>query len=315
MQKTLSAKKLIVAAILMITGTSVWAKPPQPYHVEMIIFERGAASSQLEYWPNDIELKYPADIVFIQPNREPHLNESLESDEAITASSSEESELLATSKAISAQESSDFLNPRLLKARNHSQFILDDEAAKLSKHYRVIFHQAWQQTFTATDKAPFIVINGGDTFDNRTELGGSVRLSINKFIHLDTNLWYAKFAPNLGQTQQWPMPPLTPASQIAPISDENPKWQMTNLETPTLGITAEAINEVGGQQFQYEGLSASNNGFSSALEERFDFLPETVYSLKQSRKLRSKELHYIDHPRFGIILRIDPISYEEVISQ
>ena len=28
------------------------------------------------------------------------------------------------------------------------------------------------------------------------------------------------------------------------------------------------------------------------------------YQLKQSRKLKSGELHYIDHPKFGIIYRI-----------
>lgn len=32
------------------------------------------------------------------------------------------------------------------------------------------------------------------------------------------------------------------------------------------------------------------------------------YEIKQSRKLRSKELHYIDHPKFGVIFQISPLN-------
>jgi hypothetical protein len=35
---------------------------------------------------------------------------------------------------------------------------------------------------------------------------------------------------------------------------------------------------------------------------------KTQYQIKESRKLRSKELHYIDHPKFGVIFQISPLS-------
>lgn len=35
---------------------------------------------------------------------------------------------------------------------------------------------------------------------------------------------------------------------------------------------------------------------------------KTLYQIKESRKLRSKELHYIDHPKFGVIFQISPLS-------
>jgi len=37
------------------------------------------------------------------------------------------------------------------------------------------------------------------------------------------------------------------------------------------------------------------------------------YRLKQSRKMRSRELHYIDNPRFGLLTRILPIEESEEI--
>lgn len=39
-----------------------------------------------------------------------------------------------------------------------------------------------------------------------------------------------------------------------------------------------------------------------------------VYKLNEDRKMRSKELHYIDHPRFGLLIKVDPTqkpSYAE----
>ena len=35
---------------------------------------------------------------------------------------------------------------------------------------------------------------------------------------------------------------------------------------------------------------------------------EFLYHINHSRKVRSKELHYIDHPKFGVIFQISPIK-------
>lgn len=38
-------------------------------------------------------------------------------------------------------------------------------------------------------------------------------------------------------------------------------------------------------------------------------------NLKELRRLRSKQVHYFDHPRFGAILRMDPISTPDAVLQ
>lgn len=303
MQSMHSATTLIATLIFAIFSADALAKPPQPYHVEMIIFERSTESSQLEYWPDDIKLSYPADVVFIKARATTPTDTIGE-----TASDTE----VASADTFRETHQSDFLDPRILPARQESQQILAAEAAKLARRYRVIFHEAWQQTFTATEKAPSVVINGGDVFDGRSELGGSIRLSINKFIHLDTNLWLAKFSPNLGQAQHWPMPPTAPRPREE--KTEEPAWEFEEFQAPTIGITEESLNRLD-DKYRFDASRVLNESYALAHTEQFNFLPQTVYSLKQSRRMRSKELHYIDHPRFSIIVRIDPISFEEVISQ
>lgn len=308
-----SATSLLLATAFALISSTAYAKPPQPYHVEVIIFERSAAGSQLEYWPDDIKLSYPADVVFI---KSPELliddnSADIDINEVRVDTNIETPPNEAANLAQPASPS-DFLDPRILPAR--SENILSSEASKLSERYRILFHQAWQQTFTATDKAPAVVINGGDTFDERSELGGSIRLSINKFIHIDTDLWLTKFSPNLGQAQQWPMPPLAPKPQVKQkLTQEETSWQIDQYETPNIGINAETLSHASGDKYQFDASSVLGDSYTLGGNERFSFLPDTIYALKQSRRMRSKEMHYIDHPRFGIIIRIDPISFEEVI--
>ena len=35
--------------------------------------------------------------------------------------------------------------------------------------------------------------------------------------------------------------------------------------------------------------------------------------LDESRRMRSEEIHYLDHPKFGVIVRIDPVLVPEAV--
>ena len=35
--------------------------------------------------------------------------------------------------------------------------------------------------------------------------------------------------------------------------------------------------------------------------------------LDESRRMRSAEIHYLDHPKFGVIVRIDPVLVPEAV--
>ena len=45
--------------------------------------------------------------------------------------------------------------------------------------------------------------------------------------------------------------------------------------------------------------------------ERSGYLPAAEYVLQQSRRMRSGETHYIDHPYFGLIALITPLTTEK----
>jgi hypothetical protein len=44
-------------------------------------------------------------------------------------------------------------------------------------------------------------------------------------------------------------------------------------------------------------------------------LPDGYMALAQSRRMRSGELHYLDHPKLGLVVRIDPVQFPEALIQ
>lgn len=132
------------------------------YQVELIVFARdGAGVEAEERWRNDYRLRYPERLTALQE---------------------------------SAEGSAPF--QRLPAAALQ----LKREAALLGqrKNMRVLFHGAWQQPADDAARATSVFISGGQAFGEHHELEGFVTLSAERYLHIDTNLWLSRFAPNGG---------------------------------------------------------------------------------------------------------------------
>jgi hypothetical protein len=42
--------------------------------------------------------------------------------------------------------------------------------------------------------------------------------------------------------------------------------------------------------------------------------PPDYLEMQEGRRLRSGELHYLDHPRFGVLLQIDPVTVPDTLA-
>jgi hypothetical protein len=297
--------------------------PPQPYHVEVIVFERLASTNDApEYWPKNIALAYPPDYRLVAG----------EKTEAMIKQSSDSASQLNTEMASIAAEqgTSAKLSPRskrLLPERPIETYLLQDQALSLSrtKQLRVLFHKAWQQGLLATEQAPYVVIAGGDQFDGKHELGGTIRFSVNKFIHVDTELWLTQFTPNYGQISEWPSVPNEPTLtaefnygdgqdsrfkiDINKNASNSSDQQLTGHQPTNNFFSGSRINNAVGEiQLAPSGLGL---GSDQGQRRGGKFLPNEIIIIEQSRRMRSNELQYIDHPRLGILLKIIPISFAE----
>jgi hypothetical protein len=127
-----------------------------------------------------------------------------------------------------------------------SQFRLTAQRNALARSapYRPIAHFAWRQSVTDRQRAKPVEVPGANRNPERAYVDGLVRVSVERYLHLDLN-----------------------------------------LRLHLRATTTEAIS------LEYG-------------------VPEI--RLRQRRRMRSKELHYFDHPRFGVIALITPYEAVEV---
>lgn len=167
-----------------------------------------------------------------------------------------------------------------IKTSPYTPFVLQNDAAKsFAKSTKqiqrsegdILFHGVWWQPFIQNDSRdpPAILIKAGKQYGNHAELEGSISFKLSRYIHISTNLWLSEFAANVTD----------PASPVEPLSSPWPALPSSpdQAEAPLV---------------------------DSAAPE--SYVPSRVILIKQSRRMRSEETHYIDHPNIGIVVRLTP---------
>lgn len=148
------------------------------------------------------------------------------------------------------------------------QWALPLDPAQLARRgYRPLFHGAWRQPMLERERSRPIRIQGGARLANgQPELGGVIQLDIARYLHLRTDLYFTQPLPD-----NWVSPrPAAPASTAAPSLLPYPALSELPLLTPESATRYLSVN------------------------------------LKQGRRMRSNELHYLDHPMFGLFIKITP---------
>ncbi len=116
-----------------------------------------------------------------------------------------------------------------------------------------------------------VMVQAGKRYDDRFEVEGTLSFTRSRFLHVQTNLWYTIFEPRSGEAN-----PFLAGFQ-------------SNLSDETLAQYPELVN---------------------VERERGQYFVARTHLMLQSRRMRSDELHYIDHPLFGIVVRINRFQPE-----
>ena len=162
--------------------------------------------------------------------------------------------------------------------RKGDSFFVDVlERLASGNRFRVLFHERWEQPVESRGRAPHLLIEGGEIFGEYSELQGSVQLSISRYLHFKTNLWLTDY--RFGGKSGQPLPPLPPPEK--------------DIEDTTVA-----------DPFLVKARNISHNIDNELRQDRN--IPTAVRTVRidESRRMRSGELHYLDHPMFGILLRI-----------
>lgn len=277
----------------------------QIYQVEVIVFTQpGATQNEEEVWRTDIQLDYPLNWrELLSPAQLSAAANEAGSLGDNPASDRDAAEQTALGGLQAGSEGSDeeIIDPsknigeQAMLLLPEEDFILKDQARRLSRNrQRILFHGAWHQPMVEDRDEPSILISGGELFDEHHELEGSINVYLRNYLHIKTDLWLSRFATNFGQEgRPWPKLP----------------WPPNRPPEPGKGIKIDD----GGTGLWHQFNQNRNDEYEAILAQ--PYVVENVVLVQQSRRMRSSELHYIDHPEVGILIKVIPYEEEEAASE
>ena len=166
---------------------------------------------------------------------------------------------------------------------------------------QTLFHEAWlQPVLERADAIPLVLDRSGDE-QAWPRLQGSVLLHISRYLHIESNLWLNTPGSYLPGDWQMPAPPLGPASLVL-IEPELEDNALESAEEDVPWYERDA------------GYSISEDEDPAALEEETGprYTWRHAVLLDEKRRMRSNEVHYLDHPMLGIVIKLTPITEEEL---
>ena len=334
------------------------------YQIEVLIFEHKSTSNNpdVENWSKNITLTYPGNLVFLQTqpkpapvaenqaeiidntlaNQLPSLNNEentfiQESDNLATAADDSETHEVNQVQKPGLEEFLKLEAPFTLLEREEISIDRDAQAFTSKVPYRELFYGAWRQPLSSVEANPNIVIFGGNRFDQHNELEGTIQISISRYLHLRTNLWFNRFIPNFGQQDlHWPtLPPQPEIAKVLPELSHRLTNDFTFSENQENDFStefnaqfekAEEISNWANQDLSFlnqsqtladdlttqDTLKSGQQAVTTEIETDL-YLTEEIIKIDSRRRMRSRELHYIDHPKVGILIKIIP--YEPVFEE
>ena len=314
------------------------------FEVEIILFSQPSAeATEREYWPTDISLAYPPNWVALQDpatlqNTVAEAESESESESEAQLRGDDNEDPIDPSHLPEKDLSKDPLDIRVSEPTSEIDltqsafYLLPEELRQLndkakhlsrSRKHRVLFHQAWRQPVLNSDEAPALLISAGDQYGAHAELEGTIELSVARYLHLRTNLWFSEFSHNYGQERGlWPELPTRPdlrdyeqsrlqAETLESAINTKPNhFSQFNLNTENQSWEQTAPQENINSEF-LQDYQAPPNEFDNIIDK--PYLPQRIALIKQKRRMRSKEIHYIDHPMVGVLVLITP--YERPLEQ
>lgn len=216
------------------------------------------------------------------------------------------------------------------KSRNNQKAALTPMNLKRlqKKGHRILFHGNWRQPVVDLKHSHSILIRGGNPLDSQHfELEGDIKLSLNRYLHLWPQLYLTVPLP-----QDWqPRDPraiqalataeqmqLEYQQQIQQREAQKPATAQDNALADTASegslqstISSSAIASGSRGLADSPLLTDGDAEKLSMVSDSTAQAPKPIaryltVKMDKPRRMRSRELHYLDHPLFGLLIRITP---------
>lgn len=190
---------------------------------------------------------------------------------------------------------------------------------------RILFHESWWSPMAdRPETLPLVIDRSGDPdIVNWPALQGSLTLYRSRYLHIDVNVWLNTMGEYLPDGWRIEAPPVTDSTVAAatlsgdtmdPWTTQEPLVLPGFLE-PTLTATdaAEWIEETPSVDLESgteDDTSLESQAMANPPEAEENYPWHHAITHRQARRMRSGEIHYLDHPIIGVIVQVVPVSEE-----
>ena len=185
------------------------------------------------------------------------------------------------------------------------QLQLNDRVEKIVKspYYDLLAHVGWRQPGLELEKAMPIWIRGGRIF-------GEEYVSIDNHMMKLMNSASNEFTDNSSGIEISP-------TTASPPPEDGTIYELEGKITIALARYLHAYTDMvlRRPRFLPDTALETTQQTQLTLEDQADIHILDNYSLKEHRRMRSKKLHYLDNPEFGMVILITPYEVEEPVAE
>jgi hypothetical protein len=278
-------KKLLVL-LMLVSGAAQAATATQTdrlFDVEVLIFKRAVEPGNTrEAWPDELtEISFDAAHSF---------------------------------------DDADYRSDKGVKMLGIEQYELTEYRDKLNSHagYDVLLHKAWEQPDLSRANAPTFLITAGKSYSNeftpqglpydqadikgesdRTlpaqELVGKLKVYINHYLFLESQLEL-----NVPTIQDVEIKTEEESQNLALTQEDNGEVIVQDAATDETASATSSLSVLD----VLEDDTTQFGGFEKVTHEVITTEVLKAHRFDQRRKMRSGEIHYLDHPLMGIVIQV-----------
>lgn len=266
-----SLRRIAAVSSILLLSHAVQANPW--YRVElMLVAYQDEETIDHELWPDAIVSEPPAVEITDKIDKAQHSYEWwLKPEAGDVQATTNDPSQLWSKFGVEETPDSQFLQP--LTQLEH--LIFADKATKINRRsdMQVIWHQAWIEPIQNEDQAIQHPIDVSLQDKLNIQLRGTVQLHVSRYLHINTDL----------QIQHYELMEPNELAALTLAASHNEK---SDYRVNLLGDSEISLSEP-------------------------QLIPVRSAKIQQSRRMRSKELHYVDHPMLGLVVKVIPIETKD----
>jgi hypothetical protein len=272
-------KSFMALSVMLLSPLSLFAEDQVEerwFQVEIIAFTNAEVETDSpEIWPSFSTITTPEQFIQIEG-----VTELLTANSEKEPTDEEIAEL--EEAALDTDNSNETLEAFVALSEFERQMNDERETIDSNRKHRVLFHEAWNQPVPNRDNVIPIRIDGGEKYGRQAELQGYINLYVERYLHLTAQLSFIEY-----EKSRDPFSFFSESDADISVSDTMDEFGGFSL------INADSLLN--------NRVSRKSNDF---------FISTSVALLNENRRMRSKEIHYFDNPKFGMIVLITPIEVQ-----